>query len=369
LIPLYIQQVGGFTTKQAAFWSGLAAGGLGVALFFASPLWGLVADRIGRKPMVLRAMFGGAVVLTLMGFAPNIYSLVALRWCQGLVTGTMAASSALAAAITPRNRMSFAIGVIMVAVFGGNSLGPFFGGLVADHLGYNVTFYFSAGLLATGGVVVLLLVREKFERSPKGEGVSLRSMLRLAASREMLPLLIAICLLGISQTMASPIISLLVKELNPEGQAATSAGLIFSLIGAGAAISSVISGRLGERISLRKILVISCIGTGLLYLPPIWVGSVGQLVVFLALTGLLRGGLNTSSNAIIGLSAAQSQQGIAYGLSQSAGSLGSGVGPLISGSLAQVLGLKPIFAITAGLYMLVGVSIAMLLSRSFRKKD
>jgi DHA1 family multidrug resistance protein-like MFS transporter len=367
LMPLYIQQVGGFTTKQAAFWSGVAAGGLGVALFSASPLWGLVADRIGRKPMVLRAMFGGALIVTLMGFAPNIYFLIGLRWCQGLVTGTMAASSALATAMTPRNRISFAIGLITVAVFGGSSLGPLLGGVVADYLGYRATFYVSGGLLLLGGLIILLGVREKFERPARGEGVSLRNMLRLAGSKEMLPLLIALCLLGIGPAMVSPLISLLVKELNPEGQAATAAGLTFSLMGVAAAISSVVSGRLGERISLRKIMIISCLGTGLFYLPPMWAGSVGQLLTFLALTGLLRGGLTTSSNSLVGLLAVQSQQGVAYGLSQSASSLGSGLGPLIGGSLAQLLGLKPIFAVTAGLHVLVAVFIA-LLSRSFQRK-
>ena len=367
LMPLYIQQVGGFITKQAAFWSGVAAGGLGVALFSASPLWGLVADRIGRKPMVLRAMFGGALIVTLMGFAPNIYFLIGLRWCQGLVTGTMAASSALATAMTPRNRISFAIGLITVAVFGGSSLGPLLGGVVADYLGYRATFYVSGGLLLLGGLIILLGVREKFERPARGEGVSLRNMLRLAGSKEMLPLLIALCLLGIGPAMVSPLISLLVKELNPEGQAATAAGLTFSLMGVAAAISSVVSGRLGERISLRKIMIISCLGTGLFYLPPMWAGSVGQLLTFLALTGLLRGGLTTSSNSLVGLLAVQSQQGVAYGLSQSASSLGSGLGPLIGGSLAQLLGLKPIFAVTAGLHVLVAVFIA-LLSRSYQRK-
>jgi DHA1 family multidrug resistance protein-like MFS transporter len=312
-------------------------------------------------------MFGGALIVTLMGFAPNIYFLIGLRWCQGLVTGTMAASSALATAMTPRNRISFAIGLITVAVFGGSSLGPLLGGVVADYLGYRATFYVSGGLLLLGGLIILLGVREKFERPARGEGVSLRNMLRLAGSKEMLPLLIALCLLGIGPAMVSPLISLLVKELNPEGQAATAAGLTFSLMGVAAAISSVVSGRLGERISLRKIMIISCLGTGLFYLPPMWAGSVGQLLTFLALTGLLRGGLTTSSNSLVGLLAVQSQQGVAYGLSQSASSLGSGLGPLIGGSLAQLLGLKPIFAVTAGLHVLVAVFIA-LLSRSFQRK-
>ncbi len=99
LLPLYIQQVGGLTIKATAFWAEVAASGLGIAMFFISPLWGLLADRFGRKAMVLRAMFGGAVVLSLMSMAPNIYLIVVLRWMQGLVTGSVAAMTALASSI------------------------------------------------------------------------------------------------------------------------------------------------------------------------------------------------------------------------------------------------------------------------------
>ncbi|MBI4188724.1 MAG: MFS transporter [Chloroflexi bacterium] len=355
LLPLYIQKVGDLTTKEAAFWSGMASSGLSVAMFLISPVWGLLADRFGRKPMVMRVMFGGAVVLSLMSFAPNIYLIIFLRWCQGLVTGSIPAMTALASSTVPRNRMSFAMGIIMLAVFGGQSLGPLIGGFVADHLGYQVTFYMSGALLVLSGIIVLLMVKEHFERPSQGQGTSLRSMLRLAKSRQMLIVFVILFLLNMGQSFVSPIISLRIKELDPAGRAATAAGLTFSLMGLAAAISSLASGRLGERISLPRIMVFSCFIIGLLYLPPIWAGSVGLLAAFLALTGLLRGGLATSSNAIVGLSAAQDQQGIAFGLSQSASSLGGGIGPLIGGSLATVVGLRPIFAVAAGVYMLAGL--------------
>ena len=70
----------------------------------------------------------------------------------------------------------------------------------------------------------------------------------------------------------------------------------------------------------------------------------------------------TSSNALVGLSVSQSQQGIAYGLAHSANSLGFGLGPLIGGGLAPLLGLRPIFGVAGGLFMLVGVALTKLLT-------
>ena len=70
----------------------------------------------------------------------------------------------------------------------------------------------------------------------------------------------------------------------------------------------------------------------------------------------------TSSNALVGLSVSPSQQGIAYGLAQSASALGNGLGPLIGGSLAPLMGLRPVFGVAGGLFMLIGVAVAKLLA-------
>ena len=363
-MPLFIQELGAFTTQQAAFWAGMATSATGIAMFFSAPLWGIVADRWGRKPMVLRAMFGAGVVLALVGLAPNIYYVVALRFTQGLLSGTVAAASALVAASTPRNKMPFAMGLLMVAVFGGQSFGPLAGGFIADSVGYKAAFFITGGLLFSGGLIVLFFVKEKFERPAKGQSASLSSLLRLAKSREMLPLLLALCALHAGPQMITPILSLFIRELDPEGMAATASGLAFCFMGVVAAISAVIAGRLGEHITLKKILVISCLGTGLLCLPPMWAQTVTQLIIFIALTGLFAGGLMTSSNALIGLSVPRSQQGIAYGVAQSAHSLGNGLGPLIGGSLAPLMGLRPVFGVAGGLFMLIGVAVGKLLPGS-----
>jgi len=232
---------------------------------------------------------------------------------------------------------------------------------MADSVGYKAAFFITGGLLFSGGLIVLFFVKEKFERPAKGQGASLSSLLRLAKSREMLPLLLALCALHTAPTMITPIISLFIRELNPEGMAATASGLAFSFMGVIAAISAIITGRLGGHITLKKILVISCLGTGLLYLPPMWAQTVTQLVIFIALTGLFKGGLMMSSNALIGLSVPRSQQGIAYGLAQSAHALGNGLGPLTGGSLANLMGLRPVFGAAGGLFMLIGATVAKLL--------
>ena len=177
----------------------------------------------------------------------------------------------------------------------------------------------------------------------------------MVLSGQMLPLLVIMCLISTGQGAVGPIISLRVKELDPAGQAATISGLIFSLIGLMAALSSFVSGRLGERVSLATIMAFSSMVIGVLYLPPVWVGSVGLLAFFLGIGGLFRGALYTSSNAMVGVSVAATQQGVAYGLAQSASALGFGAGPLLGGTLGHAAGLSIVFAVSSGIYVIAGV--------------
>ncbi len=311
--------------------------------------------------MVLRAQFGSAVVLVLIGLSPNIHFLIALRFIQGLLSGTVAAASALVASLTPRDRIPFAMGLLMVAAYAGATIGPFLGGIIADSLGFRSAFFITSGLVLVGGFIVLFLVDEKFDKTRRGQRASAGSVLRLASSREMLPLLAALCALQVGPQAISPIVPLFIKELEPKSQAATASGIAFGFMGMLAAVSAVVAGRLGTRITLKKMLIFSCLGTGLLYLPPVWAGTVAQLTIFVALTGLLKGGLMTSANALIGLSVPLGQQGIAYGIAHSAQALGGGLGPLVGGSLVSLLGFKSIFVATAALFALVGALVTKLL--------
>jgi DHA1 family multidrug resistance protein-like MFS transporter len=360
-MPLFIQELGNFNNSEAALWSGIAIGISGISLFFSGPFWGIISDRWGRKPMVLRAMFGSAIVLILSGLSPNVYFFVVLRFIQGLLSGTVPAASALVAASTPRNKRAFAMGLLMVAVFSGTTIGPSFGGLVADILGFRATFFISSALLFTGGLLVLLLVKENFERPP--QIASFGSIWHLVGARDILPLLATICVTAMAAQVVQPIISLYMKKLNPEGAVATSAGLAFALMGLIAAASSIVVGRLSGRISLRKLLIVSCLGTALLYLPPVWARNAAQLIILVGLTGLLQGGIVTSTASLIGLSLPVSQQGIAYGLAQSATSLGNGLGPMLGGSLVSLIGLRYVFIVSAGFFFLAGILTTKFLAR------
>ena len=352
-IPLYIQELGSLNVNGAAFWSGLAISGTGIGMVISSPFWGLLADRIGRKPMVLRAMLGGAVIIGLQGLAPNVYVFVILRIIQGLFSGTVAAASALVTSSSPRDKTGYAMGLLMLALYVGTAIGPSIGGFTAHVFGYRLPFYITGGLILIGGILVQFLVKETFQ--PPVQKASFRSMWQLAGAKTFLPLLLTSAVISLAFQTSQPIVALYMAQLGSIDSAAMLSGFAFALMGVITALSSVISGRLISRINPKKVLIVACIGTGLLYLLPIFAANTTQLIVFIGLLGLLQGSAITSSTSMIGMSVLIVQQGIAYGLSQSANSIGFSLGPIIGGSAAQIVSLRYIFGISTFFYLIIGL--------------
>jgi MFS transporter, DHA1 family, multidrug resistance protein len=360
-MPLFAQQLGHFTGDEAALWSGIAMGGASIALFISGPFWGIISDKVGRKPMVLRALFGSAVVQSLAALSPNIYVFIGLRFLQGLFSGTVPAASALVASGTPREKVPYAMGLVMVGVFMGNTIGPSIGGFLASLFGYRDSFFIASGMLVIAAFLVMFLVKENFQRPVKESNMG--DVWKLLRSKTILPLLLTICVVGLSQNVVQPIITLFIQQLNPAGNAATSSGFAFAALGLVAALSSVVVGRWGRRFELRTVLIISCAGAVLTYLSPVFVYSVPVVIVIVGIMGLFQGANVTCTSSLISYSLPIEQQGIAYGLGQSATSLGNGLGPIIGGVLGTVLGLRWVFAVASGLFLVAGILITRFIRR------
>src|SRR6266542_4201687 len=168
-LPLYIRALGVRDTTDAARWSGLMSSGAMLVMAAIAPVWGVIADRYGRKPMVTRALFGGGMVVAMMGFVHSPQQLFGLRLVQGVFSGTVSATRTLVSSVAPAAQLGYVLGTMQTASFVGNTAGPLIGGVIADHVGYGPSFVVTGVLLVATGFAVLRLVHEDFQRPALAE--------------------------------------------------------------------------------------------------------------------------------------------------------------------------------------------------------
>lgn len=354
-LPLYVKALGSAWGWSLELLAGLVFSAQALTMMIASPIWGALADRYGRKLMVMRAMFGGAGILLLMGFVRSAEELVLLRAVQGFITGTVSAANALVAAETPPGHKGFAMGLLQAGMGGGVALGPILGGLMADALGYRVAFYMTAGLLLLGGAMVWLWVREgeKPDRvdGAKGRGWAMWSGILGAPGVKVTYAFRFLVLLG--RQMITPIAPIFIASLllSPQG-ANTYTGLVIGAAALATTLSSGYLGKLGDRLGHRRVALFSATVAGALYLPQAWVSDVWQLLAMQALVGVAMGGVLPSISALLADYTEKGNEGAVYGLDNSVNAAARAVAPLAGAGVAVAAGLRSTFLATAAIVML-----------------
>jgi len=339
-LPNYVERLGSATGASLLVMVTLVFSLQAVAMAVAAPIWGALSDRWGRKPMVERALYGGAVLILLMGFARSAEELVLLRMLQGLVTGVVSAGTTLVASVTPRERLGYAMGVMQTGLWAGVSVGPVLGGFLEYLFGFRIAFVLTGVLLFTGGILVSTLVREHFVR-PDGQAGGMGGMAASFAHVLRAPGVATVLLVRftawLGRTMIVPFLPLFVAGLM--AGAATSGIVTGVAIGAASAAgtaTSILLGRLGDRIGHRPILVGGALATAVAYLPIAFVTEPWQLIVLYGLTGATIGGVLPSISALLAQLTDRGEAGSVYGIDNAIVSSARGVSPIIGAFLVGV---------------------------------
>ncbi len=353
----YIQSLG-VDEHLVARWSGVVISASSITMGIMGPIWGALGDRHGRKIMVMRAMFGGAVIIGLQGFSQTVGQFALLRLIQGALTGTVTAATALVASSTPRKRLGETLGKLQLAIFLGQALGPTTGGFVADTLGYRATFWLTAAYLVVSGGLIMALVKEDFTPpTPALAGeVPTQGSIWEDMRGDFTALILGGSLLGLvlglrfalrlGLRMGSPTLPLIVQELLPENTLLGSAsGLLTTVSGISSALAAPVVGRWADRGNGRSLLM----GSALLAAAATMVQAVAPTYVLMVLAqffvGLGIGGELAVLSAYIGHMAPEDKVGTAFGLDALAVSLSGAAGPMVGGWLSDAVSRRaPLYA-------------------------
>lgn len=353
-IPLYIEELGA-PVSQINLFAGLSISITALASALVAPIWGSLADRKGRRLMMIRAAAGMTVTMGALAFVPNVYWLLFMRFLTGVLSGYIPNATALIASQAPREKSGWALGTLATGAIAGNLIGPLMGGLLAEWLGMKNVFIITGIILSMTLLLTIFFVKENFESVPKAEVIPVKEIFTKIDRRGVLVgLFFTTLILQLGMTSISPILTLYIRDLGiiSTGNILFVSGLIVSVSGVSALLTSPFLGRLGDKIGNHKILLLGLVFSFLCFVPMGFVTAPWQLGVLRFLLGFSTGALMPSINTLISKIAPPEGVSRIFSYNQMFNSFGQVLGPMVGSGVAQGFGYPAVFFVTSAFVVL-----------------
>ena len=367
-LPLYIAQLGHFSKSELNILSSTAFAVTFIMTAIVSPLWGRLADKYGRRPMLIRAALGMAFVLAAMGFVTNVWQLIALRALQGIFGGYIANSNALIATQTPKHKAGKALGIIVTGTTSGQLLGPLIGGIIASTFSYRGSFILTGILLFIVFLLTTFFVKEtvvKSDEKLKPEKISFKM---LPDKNLLLGMFLTTTVIQIVNTSINPIMALFVQQINHTHIATE---LLVGLVAAMPGISTIIAaprfGKLGDKLGPQYVLMGGFVLAFIVQIPTAFVTSIFLLMFLRFMIGISDATMLPQINALLTKSVPREMVSRIFAYNQSFASIGNVIGPVVGALIANVFGYRGIF-ISGAIFILINFLHFMTTVKEMKKK-
>ncbi|MDR6884617.1 MFS transporter [Paenibacillus sp. GCM10023248] len=338
-------------------WTGVVFAITFLAAALIAPFWGSMADKYGRKPMMLRAGICLSIAYFLYFIVQNPYELILVRIMEGLLAGYIPSAIAVVATNTPEKHVGYALGIISTSSAAASVLGPLVGGVVSHLIGTRETFLMAGVMVLIAFIIAWVWVKEpSFIKSEAKRSAVLNDLKDAAANRTLVSALFIVFITSTSIMIVEPLLTIYVLELgSSQSSASLYAGIIFSAVGIATLIAAPRWGKLGSKWGYEKVLFIGLIGGGIGNLLQLWFHDLIGFGALRFVYGLFFAGVFPALNAFIAIHTEPGFRSRAFSLNQSANQLGLLMGPLIGGFLATQLSIPVVFVINGSLLLLVAV--------------
>lgn len=311
---------------------------------------GIAADWLGwRKPFIVVCLSMSALGAWLISQADSANGLLAGRAVTGLAAGTWVPLVAVFSSQFPAAEAVRATAILTFVSSLARMTGTGLTGSLNEWGGYSLAFFLAAGV-AILAILLVLPIREP--RRPSVQP-ALGSTGRLITRKDvLLPALLAAVSQYADWGITFSFMPILAKTLGGTG---TTQSMMLSMHLGVIALGNLAASALANRVGAKRLVYLSfglqAMGIGLAALAP----SLAVLFVAQFCLGLAQG---INNPVLMGLSiryVSDSERTTAIGLHQSVYASGMFAGPWLSGILADALGLRPMFGVTAGACLVIGV--------------
>lgn len=354
-LPLFLFELG-VDERYVNLWAGAVFSAAFLIGAIMAPVWGSLADKYGKKKMILRAGISLAVVYGLIAFVTNPWELLGARVLHGLVGGFVPAAMAIVAASTPERNLGVNLGWMHSALATGTIMGPLFGGILSEVFGMRLSFIAASVLILTGTIAAWIWVHEEKTTASK-KNSRIRDDIKIVFRNPILfKMLLILFVFQLSFNSLQPLLTLFVADLRGQLEGAVLAsGIVFSLIGVATIIAAPRWGKVGDKRGYHRVLYICLVAAGLVSMLQYFSGNIWQFGALQFAFGLFLAGIVPSVNTIFVKNTDANFKGRSFGLTTSANQLGAMTGPLIGGAVSLWFGIPIVFVITGLILIVTGL--------------
>ena len=316
--------------------------------FIATPLWGRLSDRIGRKPVLLISIFCQSICFMALALAPNLWMLALARFMGGIVSGNISTAMAYVSDSTNEEKRAKWLGYIGASVSIGFMTGPAIGGLLGGQDASSANLFYpgivAASIAFMTGIIAIFFLKESLKPENRNPNTNKKSSLLknwgLVFKR---PVLAEIVLLGFLMMFVTGTFETIFPLWTEArfywgpmqvGYSMTYIGLTVTLV------QVFVVGRvvplLGEANVIRLAFIGYFIGLFIMAQAPSWVVMMVGLT-FSASSGATFG---TAASSFVSKVAGDNEKGFVLGVYQSCGWLGRISGPLAVGVVFSAIGVN-----------------------------
>jgi MFS family permease len=334
--------------------------GFAFAQFLLSPFMGSLADRFGRRPLILIALFGEVVANSAYLLAQSVPMYIAVRFFQGAITaGLLPAVLAIVADRVPEEQRAQWTGIVMGSYGAGFIFGPALGGFLFDRWGFAAPFGVSGSLALIALLLAIVMVPETRPTSlrvqtPNSTAVQTRWRELWASLPRPLHLFATLLLIDFIATFAFAFIEpqMTFYVYNQLSLTPTQLGIIVGGYGLAMLLGQGFLGKLSDRFGRKPLMIVGLLLNGTLYPGLIFFKLFGLLLPIAVLAGLGDSLFIPAISAAYLDIAPPEHRSQVMGIKASGAALAGVVGPLLVAVVSPWTAPQSIFAISAGVTLL-----------------
>jgi len=368
ILPLFARRFDSFGTGVEAL--GMSAMAYALTSTFAAPFMGMLADRFGRRPIILLSL--AAYVLAFSGylFADSAWLLILLRGLAGIFTaGLIPAMTSIVGDLASENRRAQWIGIVNGGASAGWIVGPLLGGLLYDRFGYAVPFAVSIAMAVGALFLAVFLIPETYTLSahpghPRAAWTHGFQAVR-ALPIFFLPMLISF---GVMFAWAFIEPQFMFYAYDDLAWTSSQLGLVMSTYGMACTFGEFALGQLSDRLGRKPVLVLGLALFSAQFVGLVIFRDVNWIVVSFILAGLGNALYDPALSAhILDITPPENTARI-MGLKSTAGSLGNMLGPALVVLFTPFVNPQVVFLVASALVLMLTLVSAFALRVPRRNK-